>query len=136
MDGASLLCYVRGRTESGDIDRNRRAQETILAMKEQWLDELTLEDIIALLPFALERVKVDLPLEDIIGMIEIAKASILGDVNVRKVVFEYGQEVAPHITEGGAWVFQPLVDFRGWTACLLGGHNSESCARLHSLEEK
>lgn len=134
MYGESLLCYVRERMQYGGIDRDLRAQEVLLAMKEQWLDARPIKTIFNLLPFMLERVSVDLTVDSIAGLIELAKGDAASDVNIRRVIFQYDQEVTPHITENGAWVFRLLVDLRGWTDCLLGGHSSKACAWLHTLD--
>jgi len=134
MSGTTALCYIRGRMRCGCIDRDRRAQEMILAMKEQWLDEQPIDTLLTLLPFAYGKVRVDLPFDAIVDTIYLVKAIVTEDLNIRRVTFKYDQEIIPHTTEYGASVLVPLVDLKNWTTCLLDGHNSESCAWLHALD--
>jgi len=127
--GESLLCYVRERMQYGGVERDRRAQEVLLAMKEQWFDAQPINTIFNLLPFMLERVSIDIGIDTIDAMIQLVKGEVSENVSIRKVVFSYDQEVTSHITEDyGAWVFLPLVDLKGWMDCLLTGHSSEVCA--------
>jgi anionic cell wall polymer biosynthesis LytR-Cps2A-Psr (LCP) family protein len=134
MNGEALLCYIRERMQYGGVERDRRAQEVLLAIKDHWLVDQPLDTIVRLLPFTLERVSVDLPLADIVGLIEIARAAFAEDVNIRKVTLLYDQEVIPYTTENGAWVFKPLVDLEGWMECLLDGHSTEACALAERLD--
>jgi len=134
MNGEQLLCYVRERMISGGIDRDRRAQEVLLAMKDQWFDAQPINAIFNLMPFMLERVSIDIGIDTIDSLIQLVKGEASENVSIRKVIFSYDQEVTPHITEDyGAWVFLPLVDLQGWTDCLLSGHSAEVCAYANNL---
>jgi len=134
VDGEELLRYVRERMASGAINRDRRGIEVLIAMKEQWLDAYPFETILAVTSFAFERVKVDMSFGEFVELIKFAKDSSSEDLNVRKVVFLYEQEVTFHTTENGASVLLPLVDLSGWMDCLLSGHGSEACAWSNPLE--
>jgi len=108
MDGATALAYVRTRHEDprGDIGRNERQQQVLLALKSQALSPATLLRLPAVLSALQGAVDTNLPhnrLPDVISLLGHAKGANL----TREALTPEGGDVSVSYSSDGQWIFLP-----------------------------
>lgn len=93
MDGATLLAYMRNRkTQGGDVDRARRTQQAIIALKDAVLDPANFPTLISKAP-ALYReiasdVKTNLSFDDVMKLAVLAKDISPSDIKNNIINYE------------------------------------------------
>lgn len=93
MDGATLLAYMRNRkSQGGDIDRAKRQQQAIIALKDAVLDPAIFPSVLAKAP-ALYReiasdVKTNLSFDEVIKLAMLAKDISPNDINNDVINYE------------------------------------------------
>jgi len=81
MDGRLALAYVRERKTTSDIDRNRRQQQMILALRKRAIDVNVIPRIPALYTALKDNIETDLGLSDIISLTRLGLQVNLKDVH-------------------------------------------------------
>lgn len=124
MSGAELLCYVRARAQSDDVDRTRRAQDVLAAMARDWLPSVIISPTIWPDLFSLTRSDLDLP--SAMALVPLADDFATGGIPLRMASMRIGEELKYGKTESGASVLIPLVDLKQWAACEIADPISAS----------
>lgn len=107
MNGETALQYVRARHQSSDFSRMRRQQQVLLAVRDKALrlDIIpSLPELVSLLGRAFST---DLPLEDLLGLANLASQIELGDVEFR-VIDE--SLTVPYVAADGGQVLLPKLE--------------------------
>ena len=115
MTGAQLLCYIRARTQSDDVARTPRAQDVLLAMRNDWLPTIIASPTIW--PDLFSLVKTDLQLSEAMDFLPLADEFQNGNVPLRMESMEIGRHLKYGKTATGASVLVPLVDLKVWANC-------------------
>jgi LCP family protein required for cell wall assembly len=115
MGGAELLCYIRARTQSDDVARTRRAQDVLLAMRDNWLPTIISSPTIW--PDLFSLIKTDLRLDEAIDFLPLADAFQRESIPLRTESMEIGRHLKYGKTATGASVLIPLVDLKVWANC-------------------
>lgn len=132
MDGPQALCYARGRSGfapdgyPGDLDRNRRALEIMMAMFSQFPNRIfdtenvldMANELIGVWTWADEYVESDMTIQHIIDLgPEIPR---IRDAELRFIRLQHRVQVEFWTTPlYGASVVVPIVDLYAWTECML-----------------
>jgi LCP family protein required for cell wall assembly len=117
MSGNDLLCYVRGRDQAGDLDRNRKALEVIGAMVDQYpaiFKDDPVRTIQETWDFLSAFVETDLRIGDVIEFIP--EVSWLNSVYFYKSYRLTLDELKFSRTSWGASVLEPTIDLEAWLA--------------------
>jgi LCP family protein required for cell wall assembly len=106
MDGETALWYVRSRYTSNDLDRNRRQQEVIMAGVQKLLTLDALRRVPELYETYQKHFSMDLTLEDLLALLPLATQ--LSDLsNIQHYYIGQGQ-VTPWVSYSGAQVLLPI----------------------------
>jgi len=81
MDGRLALAYVRERKTTSDIDRNRRQQQMILALRKRAIDVNVISRLPALYAALKDNIETDLGLSDMIALTRLGLQVNLKDVH-------------------------------------------------------
>jgi polyisoprenyl-teichoic acid--peptidoglycan teichoic acid transferase len=107
MDSETALWYVRARQSTSDLDRLRRAQEVIIAIGRKLL---TLNGLARLPDFYANfrnAVVTDLTLEDVVALLPVLQSVDPGKIQRYAISTD---QVIPFVTSGGADVLLPRPD--------------------------
>jgi len=105
MDGGTALWYSRSRLTTSDFDRNRRAQEVIMAIFKKAVNLNMLVKVPELYGLYREYVDTDIQLSQVLPLLPLAKPLMNTD-NIRR--FSVGPEMVSNwITYEGAMVLMP-----------------------------
>ena len=105
MDGGTALWYSRSRLTTSDFDRNRRAQEVVMAIFKKAVNLNMLVKVPELYGLYREYVDTDIPLTQVLSLLPMAKPLMNTD-NIRR--FSVSNEMVTNwITYEGAWVLMP-----------------------------
>jgi LCP family protein required for cell wall assembly len=105
MAGNTALWYSRSRLTTSDFDRNRRAQEVVMAIFKKAVNLNMLTKVPELYGLYREYVDTDLPLTQVMSLLPMAKPLMNPD-NIRR--FSVSNEMVTNwITYEGAWVLMP-----------------------------
>jgi len=104
MNGQTALMYARSRSDSNDMDRSRRQQEILLAVRDASLRPEVLPRLPGLLMALSDAVDTDLPAHRVLSLIGLALR--LGPSSYRGRVFD-GSMVQDWTTPAGAMVLLP-----------------------------
>ena len=105
MDGGTALFYSRSRLTTSDFDRNRRAQDVVMAIFKKAINLNMLVKVPELYSLYREYVDTDIPLTQVLSLLPMAKP-LMTPENIRR--FAVTNEMAPDfITYEGAWVLMP-----------------------------
>lgn len=141
------LCYVRARTGSNDLDRNRRSLEMIEALGDQYMDFLfdtmdpdnIISEIFAFMIDGQRYISMNLDLRDLVNFGPlIPEASRAPRRYIRMGIDETDFWTTPIY---GASVLLPTVDLEGWLDCMMQPgpvHIQDGalvCTVTHALEE-
>ena len=107
MDGEFALRYVRERKTTSDVDRNRRQQRVLIAMRKRAQEVNILPRIPALYQAMRDNIETDLGLTDIIGLARLGLQIDPKDVHGFNIGFK---ETKSWRTPGGAMVLLPKMD--------------------------
>ena len=153
MDGQRALCYARGRMGfgpgglPGDLDRNRRQLELMLAMFEQYpaqiFDSSNLLDmaseLIGMWSWADDYVQSDLSFLDTIQYVRDLTPQLqrIRDADLKFVGLRHREQVDFWTTPYyGASVLEPLVDLNEWFPCMpLRGIPDVENHKIHCTEK-
>lgn len=115
LDGMKALAYARQRyTKDGDVDRARRTQQVILAIRDKALDPANFPTLMARAPEIYQNVqsgiKTNLPLEDALRLVMLVRD--IPTENIKRGVIDYSMVVLGNVTLGGqnASIVKPLPD--------------------------
>ena len=105
MNGGTALWYSRSRLTTSDFDRNRRAQEVVMAIFKKAVNLNMLSKVPELYSLYREYVDTDIPLSLILPLLPMAKP-LMNPENIRR--FSVGPEMVTNwITYEGAMVLMP-----------------------------
>lgn len=105
MDGGTALWYSRSRMTTSDFDRNRRAQEVVMAIFKKAVNLNMLVKVPELYGLYREYVDTDIPMIQVMSLIPMAKPLMNPD-NIQR--FSVSNEMVTNwITYEGAWVLMP-----------------------------
>ena len=104
MDGELALRYVRERKTTSDVDRNRRQQQVLVAMRKRALEVNIIPRIPALYDAMRENIVTDLGLTDIIALTRLGLQIDMKDVHGFNIGYK---EATSWTTPGGASVLRP-----------------------------
>ncbi len=104
MDGEFALRYVRERKTTSDVDRNRRQQRVLIAMRKRAKEVNILPRIPALYQAMRDNIETDLGLTDIIGLSRLGLQIDTKDVHGFNIGYK---EAKSWTTPGGASVLLP-----------------------------
>ncbi len=104
LNGRMALTYARDRTTTNDLDRSRRQQQILLAMREAALQPATLLRLPRLASELSDTVETDLTLPRVLPLMKLALG--LKRESIRQRVFD-GTMVRDWTTPGGAMVLLP-----------------------------
>lgn len=105
MDGSTALWYSRSRLTTSDFDRNRRAQEVVMAIFKKAVNLNMLVKVPELYGLYREYVDTDIQLSQVLPLLPLAKPLMNPD-NIRR--FSVGPEMVSNwITYEGAMVLMP-----------------------------
>ena len=107
MNGETTLRYVRARHESSDFSRMRRQQQVLLAVRDKALRLDIIPSLPELIPLLGRALSTDLPLEDLLGIANLATQIELQDVQFR-VIDE--SLTIPYVAPDGGQVLLPKLD--------------------------
>lgn len=107
MNGETALQYVRARHDSSDFSRMRRQQQVLLAVRDKALRLDIIPSLPELVPLLGRTFATDLPLEDLLGLANLATQIRLEDVRLR-VVDE--SLTVPYMAPDGGQVLLPKLD--------------------------
>jgi LCP family protein required for cell wall assembly len=108
MEGNTALWYARSRLTTSDFDRNRRAQEVVVAIFKKAVNLNMLVKVPELYGLYREYVDTDIPLTKVLTLLPMAKPLMTTD-NIRR--FSVSNEMVTNwITYEGAWVLMPNYD--------------------------
>lgn len=108
MDGNTALWYSRSRLTTSDFDRNRRAQEVVMAIFKKAVSLNMLVKVPELYGLYREYVDTDMPLTEALSLLPMAKPLMNSD-NIRRYSVS-NEMVTNWITYEGAWVLMPNYD--------------------------
>ncbi len=104
MDGELALRYVRERKTTNDVDRNRRQQRVLVAMRKRAQEVNIIPRIPALYDAMRENIDTDLGLTDIIALTRLGLQIDMKDVHGFNIGYK---EATSWTTPGGASVLRP-----------------------------
>ena len=145
MDGNHALCYARARmgAEHGDVDRNRRHLEIIVAMIEQFPEVIfdsdnrldAINELVGVWSWASAYVETTLTLGDIVNFGGYGIDMLNGDIPY--LVHRMPIEALSYWTTPiyGASVLKPKVDVEMWMKCSMGDHEGQHDCVEESLLE-
>lgn len=112
MDGMIALAYARARnTEGGDVDRARRTQEVIIAIRNKALDPANFPNLILSAPAIYEIVqsgiRTNMPLDDAIELAVLMRDIPLEDIKRGVINFDM---VTLQSSPDGLSIFKPIPD--------------------------
>jgi LCP family protein required for cell wall assembly len=107
MDGEFALRYVRERKTTSDVDRNRRQQRVLIAMRKRAREVNIVPRIPALYDAMRDNIETDLGLTDIIALTRLGLQIDTRDVHGFNIGYK---EVDSWTTPGGASVLKPDMD--------------------------
>lgn len=115
LDGMRALAYARQRyTKDGDVDRARRTQQVILAIRDKVMDPATFSTLISRAPEIYQTVQsgisTNMPLEDALRM-----AVLLRDIpteSIKRGVIDYSMVILDNVMLNGAnaSIVKPIPD--------------------------
>jgi polyisoprenyl-teichoic acid--peptidoglycan teichoic acid transferase len=138
MDGSTALCYLRERRTTSDIARSRRQQEVLGVILDRFITFEHLRDLPLWYERYREAVRTDLTLENLLAFIPFAIK--LQDAGMRKYQIGWEQVEPRKLPDNGAEVFLPkrgeirallLQAIAGLDAAVPGSHALQ--ARLAAL---
>ena len=107
MDGEFALRYVRERKTTSDVDRNRRQQRVLIAMRKRAKEVNILPRIPALYQAMRDNIETDLSLTDIVSLSRLGLQIAPKDVHGFNIGYK---EAKSWQTPGGAMVLLPEMD--------------------------
>ncbi len=107
MDGEFALRYVRERKTTSDVDRNRRQQRVLIAMRKRAQEVNILPRIPALYQAMRDNIETDLGLTDIVGLARLGLQIAPKDVHGFNIGYK---QVKSWQTPGGAMVLVPNME--------------------------
>lgn len=112
MDGMIALAYARARgTEGGDVDRAKRQQSVILAMRNKALDPANFPNLISRAPLIYQDlqsgINTNMSFNDALELAVLLQQ--MGPENIKRGVIDYSM-VLLETTADGAQIFKPIPD--------------------------
>lgn len=107
MTGETALQYVRARHQTSDFSRMRRQQQVLVAARDKALRLDILFSLPELIPLLERTFSTDLPLEDLLGLANLATQTRLEDITMR--VIDESMTI-PYVAADGAQVLLPRLD--------------------------
>ena len=109
MDGDLALWYVRSRYSTDDIDRNRRAQEVLVALFQKLMSLNAVTRVPDLYNLYRKNVETNIGMDMVLNLVSLAPTFLADTSRIRRFAITY-KEVSDYITPTGGMVLMPNQD--------------------------